>query len=778
MRVAFVIPWYGPDLKGGAEQQAWQFATGLARRGNKVDVLTTCCRSFLDDWGVDHLPAGDEILAGVTVRRFPVDPRDRGAFDALNGRLLAIPRQSLRPGIPPVSPEDARPWTDHNINSAALERWLVGNLERYDAVIFIPYLYGTTLRCLPQVAAKAWMQPCLHDEAYAYLPDAAAAIYASRGLLLLSAGEMETAVRLFGPIVWSRGHVVGAGIEFDPLDTHAAAPLPSRVAGSRFLLFLGRRDPGKGVDLLCDAFRAWRAAGGDREVRLVLAGPGNAGYDDPSNGIVDLGLVDDPARVALLRGCEALLMPSPNESFSRVLYEAWYCGKPAVVRSSCPATREALLAAGGGWVAETVEEWAQRIGEVLAASAQTRGGYAAGGRDYTLRHASWDAVLGHCETLLRGEAGSVLKRLPGDPASIDQLSPGLGYGDAISNEMFEMRRMLRAAGFRSDIVVRHVDPRLLCEVRLAGAEAIDPAGGVIYHHSIGSEVTAHALAHPGPKALVYHNITPAEHFRPYRPHFARLLRDGREQMWSLAAGFAVSAGDSAFNAAELARFGFQEPGVLPLPIDPDAWDVPPSPGWMERLDDGRRNILFVGRVAPNKRQDRLVEAFALLPALPRARLVIAGAFAPDDPYAQRVQALIDELGLRDDVILTGHCPLADLHAFYRTASLFWSFSEHEGFCVPLIEAMWFDVPVLAMAAAAAPETLGEAGHAFAWTEENFEVARRAWSLLTDGALRARVLASQRVGRARFRRAFAEESLAALVRRMRAQAAVARSPEHA
>jgi glycosyltransferase involved in cell wall biosynthesis len=767
VRVAFVIPWFGPDLKGGAEQQAWQFATRLARRGNQVDVLTTCCRSFLEDWATNHLPEGVETLEQVTVRRFPVDARDRAAFDALNGQLLSIPRAGLRPGIPPVDPERARPWTDHNINSGALESWLAGNHERYDAVVFIPYLYGPTLRGVHLVAGKAWMQPCLHDEVYAYLPDVASALYASQGLLFLSAGERDSAVRLFGPFAWTRGHVVGAGIEFEPLDALAHAPLPEPVAGRRFLLFLGRRDAGKGTDHLCNAFRAWRARGGDPAVLLVLAGPGVASYDDRADGIVDLGLVDEATRVALLRNCVGLAMPSPNESFSRVLYEAWYCRKPAIVRTSCDATREALLAAGGGWTAEGEAEWSAAIDELMNAAPATLERFAAGGRDYTIANASWDGILERCEGLLSGASRPRLKRDPArDPVAIDQLSPNFAYGDAISNEMLEIQRALREAGFQSEMRVRHVDPALLPQVRICTQNLPPPHHGLIYHHSIGSEVTSIAIAHPGPKALLYHNITPAEHFRRFRPGFARLLRDGREQMWSLAPAFPVSAGDSAYNAAELARFGFAQPGVLPLPVDPASWCVAPTPAWMERLGDGRPNILFVGRVAPNKRQDRLVEAFALLPDSLGARLVIAGSYAPDDPFARSMLARIDELGLADRVIVTGHCALADLHAFYRTASVFWSFSEHEGFCVPLVEAMWFDVPVAALTSSAVPETLGDAGMQFRWDDEDFIIARRVQALVTDPRLRQAVLGRQRERRQRFVRDAALGALGALVERMR------------
>jgi glycosyltransferase involved in cell wall biosynthesis len=147
-------------------------------------------------------------------------------------------------------------------------------------------------------------------------------------------------------------------------------------------------------------------------------------------------------------------------------------------------------------------------------------------------------------------------------------------------------------------------------------------------------------------------------------------------------------------------------------------------------------VVFVGRVAPNKRQDRLVEAFAELRGMIDARLVLAGTIGgEDDAYANHVRARVRELGLSDDVFITGQCSTGQVHAIYRTAHVFLSFSEHEGFCVPLVEAMWFDIPVVALAASAVPETVGEAGVTFPWSEADRIVASRVYRVLTDAAAR-------------------------------------------
>ncbi len=769
MRIAFVIPWFGPDLKGGAEQQAWQMATRLAARGHAVEALTTRCRSFLDDWSIDELPRGAERMQEVVVRRFDLDARDLEAFERLNARLLAIPRAALVPGVNPVSPDDARTWTGQNINSRALEEYLEANAAAYDAIVFIPYLYGPTLRALPRVAGNAWMMPCFHDEVYAYLPDVAHATYAARGLLFLSEGEQELAARLFGPCVWSKGAVVGAGVEFESLDAHREAPLPPLLSRGRYVLFLGRRDPGKGLELLLRAYAAARALPGGNGIELVLAGPGSTSYDDPRAGVHDLGLVDDATRAALLWNCAALVSPSANESFSRVLFEAWHCGRPAVVRESCDATRIALGRAEGGWVAESESDWSARIVAIASLDVASLAAPGAAGAEYARRHADWDTVLDRFEAHVDGrrEAPSFSREPTRDPEAIHQLAPNYVYGDAISNEMATIRTMLREAGFKSSIVTRFVDPGMIGDVTIHQPGCLRAEDGLIYHHSIGSEVTASAIGHRGPKALLYHNITPAEYFAPFRPEFQALLRAGRESLWSLAPAFPVSAGDSQFNADELRRFGFRDPSVLPFCVDPMAWNQPVNADLQRHLADGRANVLFVGRVAPNKRQDRLVEAFARLRRDVDARLVLAGTAVSGDAYAESVMARVRDLGLEPHVMILGHCTQHDLHACYGSADVLWSFSEHEGFCVPLVEAMWFDVPVVALASSAIPETLGDAGLQFRWSDTDESIAALVARVLGDSELRASVVARQRARRSGYLPASVIPNLARLVARLAA-----------
>lgn len=760
--VALVIPWFGRELTGGAEQHAWQIATRLAARGHEVEVLTTCGASFAEDWSTDHHPAGRRVEDGLAVRRFPLRRRDRTAFDAANRRLLELPRASLRPGVCPVDPDTADCFVRENVHAPELVRHLEREGGRYRAAIFLPYLYGPILTGVDRLGARGWLQPCLHDEAYAYLPQVATAFARAGGLLFNSEGEAALAARLYGPAVWSKGVVVGGGIE--PLA--ASVPLPAAArsalerAGDRFFLYLGRRDPTKNVDLLLRAFA--RTA---RSARLVLVGPGPQAAGALPPGAVDLGLVDEATKAALLAHCLAVVQPSRNESFSRAMMEGWLVGRPVIVHRACLATSWTVAACGGGLCADGEDEWVAVLDEVAAAPPERLATLGAAGRAHAREAADWDRAMERYERalgLVAPASGAAPRRPAPRGAAIHQLLPTLVPGDAIGNHARFLRDWLRGLGYRSQILARHLDPSLAGECEPFGADVLHPGDGLVYHHSIGSEVTPAAVAHRGPKLLVFHNVTPSAFFAPYQPAFAALLEAGREELKALAPAFPDAVGVSAFDAADLAAAGFRTPGVLPIPVEPGALGDAADPEWMERLQDGARNVLFVGRLAPNKRQEHLVALLAHLLAFePRARLVLVGPETPGDPYASCVRLLADRLGVAERVWFAGAVSPARLQACYRTAHLFASLSEHEGFGVPLVEAMWFDVPVLAYRAAAVPETLGKAG--LLVTEKRWpELAALAARLLRDGALREKVLRAQRRRRLDFRFAALEPAYAARI----------------
>jgi glycosyltransferase involved in cell wall biosynthesis len=820
-RVAVVTPWFGAGLRGGAERQSHALASRLAARAHTVEVLTTCVRSFYDDWSIDTYAPGVSTEEGLTVRRFRVDPRDARAFDKANAALLSIRDADLKVGVSPADEETARAFVKHNINSSSLVEFLRAEAAKFDAVILIPYLYGTTLRGLAAAPARALLQPCLHEEAYAYLPAVADMFRRARRILFNSDGERELALRLYGPGIHTRSRTVGEGVEFAPRavgrigESHdddepfADDALPLELRGARFILYLGRRDATKNVGLLVRAFRRFKADFPSSDLRLALAGDGRESFDARDAGIFDLGVVAEETKSALLSSARALFQPSRRESFSRVLMEAWLCARPVAAHRECEATATPVERARGGWLAATEEEWARTFAVVDAATEDELSEAGARGRAYAREHADWERVidryeevfdeldeeeenfyesdddvnipdeintsdvLGGNERNFRAPRTQRARRSGRASVSrsalraVHQLLPDAVSGDAITSHALSISERLRAAGFESRIYAKRRERVLAGEVELSDESAIDPSAGLIYHHSIGSDVTAKAVAHAGAKCLVYHNITPAEFFAPYQPGFAWLLETGRASLRRLARHFPCSVGDSTFNAAELEAVGFSAPGVLPILVDPDRWNIAADERLMRELQDGATNILFTGRIAPNKRQDALVEIFAeYVKHDASARLLIAGLGSDSDPFFRRIVRSIKRLGLARRVFVTGRISDATLLAYYRTAHLYLSPSEHEGFGMPLVESMWFDVPVVARRGTAVTETLADAGLLYDAEASHAEIARLAHGLArADPNLRRRVIASQRVRRDAFTPAALSPIIGDLVRRM-------------
>ena len=584
--LALVIPWFGANLTGGAEQQAFQIATRLADRGHAIEVLTTCNRSFESDWAINHHPEGTNQEFGLTVRRFPVEARAAELFDRVNAKLLADDWRTLLRGVSPVSSDDVEVFIQENIKSKALLEYLERNSESYHAFIFLPYMFQPITLGLPLVADRAWLQPCLHDEPQAYFPQTAELFRSARGLLFNSAGEFELASQLYGPGIHTRSITIGEGIERSNYTAEVlTASLPPELHEARFVLYLGRRERAKNVHLLVEAFKRFKARHPKKQLQLVLAGTGSESFATDES-IFEMGFVAGELKAALLANCIALAQPSANESFSRVLMEAWAAGHPAAVNGACLATSTAVREAHAGWTPSTLEEWTDWFLELESTSDDVLKELGQRGREYAAINADWDNVIGRYENII-GLNVKPQPRLKVERRkqlnAIHQLLPDFVYGDAISNQAGAIRDQLRRLGYSSEIFSKRRAERLAEEAVLLDDRQPEPGSAVIYHYAIGSDVTALAAAHAGPRALIYHNITPARYFAPYRPGFSWMLEVGRINLKRLAQHFPVCVGDSAYNAAELAAYGFQSPRVLPIIIDPDRWNIEPAEQLLKRL---------------------------------------------------------------------------------------------------------------------------------------------------------------------------------------------------
>ena len=329
---------------------------------------------------------------------------------------------------------------------------------------------------------------------------------------------------------------------------------------------------------------------------------------------------------------------------------------------------------------------------------------------------------------------------------IDQWVPALHRGDAIGDSARLMRDAFRSWGHAADVYALELDPDLEGDGRPFSEWRPGGSGdAVILHYALPSPLTAALKEHRGRRVLLHHNITPPEFFVGYDPEMVRICALGRAELAGLSDHVDLGLADSEFNRQDLEAAGFERTGVLPIYLDHARYREEPNPVLRRVLSDGPTNLLFVGRVAPNKRHEDLIRLAAYWKRFisPDVRLVLVGKLPRRRHYFDALQSLMYEEGFTPwEVVFTGHVDHDDLLAAYASASVFVSMSDHEGFGVPLVEAMLMDVPVLAYRAGAVPYTLGDAGVQFA-EKRLAEVAELAHRLATDGGLRRAVLEGQR-----------------------------------
>jgi L-malate glycosyltransferase len=329
---------------------------------------------------------------------------------------------------------------------------------------------------------------------------------------------------------------------------------------------------------------------------------------------------------------------------------------------------------------------------------------------------------------------------------VHQWVPAAHRGDAIGDSARAVREMLRAMGHESDIFALTIDDDLRGDVLPFSAPEAARGEVTIFHFALPSPMTGAFASLGGAKILQYHNITPAAFFAAYDPGLFRLAALGRQELATLAGRVDLALGDSEFNRQELESLGFERTGVMPIAVNTARLtDAPPRPALERILNDGLINILFVGRIVPNKKIEdhiRLAEMYKRY-IDSYYRFIFVGRYDGLPRYYSQVRALIEQYEMLPDRFwFTGPVPDEDLAAFYRWSDVYVSLSEHEGFCVPLVEAMATDVPIVAYAAGAVPETLGGAGLLFA--PKDLEVAAELLgSVVYDRDVRARVLEGQR-----------------------------------
>lgn len=336
---------------------------------------------------------------------------------------------------------------------------------------------------------------------------------------------------------------------------------------------------------------------------------------------------------------------------------------------------------------------------------------------------------------------------------INQWVPAAHKGDAIGDSARRVRKLLREMGHESDLYAMTIDDDLRGDVidwRDPGATRGDMT---IFHFALVSPMTAEFAKLKSGRVLQYHNVTPAHFFAGYDAAIYRLAMLGREDLKSLVGHTDIALGDSEYNRQELEDLGFTNTGVFPIAVDTERiTNAPRRPALEEVLnEEGWMNFLFVGRIVPNKKIEdhiKLAEHYKRY-VDEQYRFVFVGKTDATPTYYAAIRALLERYRMpQGRFIFTGPVPDEDLATYYRTASVYISLSEHEGFCVPLLEAMAADVPVLAYSTAAVPDTLGGAGIQFAPKDLEY-AAELLGELAYNDGLRQQVIAGQRARLADF-----------------------------
>ncbi|PIE81480.1 MAG: hexosyltransferase [Chloroflexi bacterium] len=382
MKLAFVPPWYGRDIPGGAEAETRRTAVHLQRAGFTVEILTTCIRDLYADWGQNFHQPGTSIEEGLPVRRFAVTKRNKQAFDQVNWQLMQGQT---------ISAAEEQIFLNEMFHCPDLLAYIEAHQSEY-LFIFTPYMFSSTYFGAQINPKHSLMIPCLHDEAYARLKIHQQVIPHVKALLFYAQAEAELAERLFPANNGQIRQVVGGGIDTDWHGDGEHFRQKYQLKDTPIVLYAGRREPGKNTPLLIQYWQRFIQANGHK-AKLVLIGAGHVDIPDTCQEfILDLGYVPVQDKYNAFAAANIFCMPSVHESFSVVIMESWLTGSPVLVHGDCAVTREHCLQANGGLYFTNYSEFEATVNYLLAhpETAVTLGNQ---GRHYVLAHYQWKTVI-------------------------------------------------------------------------------------------------------------------------------------------------------------------------------------------------------------------------------------------------------------------------------------------------------------------------------------------------------------------------------------------------
>lgn len=327
---------------------------------------------------------------------------------------------------------------------------------------------------------------------------------------------------------------------------------------------------------------------------------------------------------------------------------------------------------------------------------------------------------------------------------IIQFFSSLSYGDAIGNDILALDAIIKEKGFQTKIYAEKIDKRISSELASNISEyTADPSDLLILHIGGATKLNEWIKDIKCKKVMIYHNITPPEFFEEYNKKSAEYCKRGLKEVESLNKTFDMVLSCSDFNKQNLLDMGYTcEINVLPILIPFDDYKKTPAQAVIDKYNDDFTNIIFLGRLVPNKKQEHVLEAFSEYQKKfnRKSRLFLVGNPTGCENYSEKLKEYAKKLDLKN-VIFTGHTRFDEILAYYKVSDLFLCMSEHEGFCVPLVEAMFFDLPIVAYASSAIPWTLNGSG--FLLKEKTPALTAGVMNkILTDSSLKEKILKNQ------------------------------------
>lgn len=328
-----------------------------------------------------------------------------------------------------------------------------------------------------------------------------------------------------------------------------------------------------------------------------------------------------------------------------------------------------------------------------------------------------------------------------------QVTPSMAYGDAIGNDILAKDRIMRELGWQTEVYAGAVDARVASDqifTYTPGCLQVSNDDLLLYHMSTGWPHAEEVMRLNCKKVICYHNITPPKYFCEYSVEQYRTALEGERQLRELNNEFFHGLADSEYNRRDLLEAGYECPiDIIPVVVDYSQYDEPFNQALCSKYDDEWTNLLFVGRVAPNKKQEDLILSYYYYKKFfnTKSRLFIVGSYTTAK-YHARLLEYMKRQGV-EDVFFSGHISFADILSYYRLADAFVCMSEHEGFCVPLLEAMYFKLPIIAYDGGAVSETLGGSGLLLQGEKDPLIAAGAIDRLMRDGDLCGKMIERQK-----------------------------------